>query len=149
VSARVAPDLKRFALLAELGEDERELVVDLLERFDLEPGEQLFAEGQESEGLFLVERGALELSSRRAGALGRASAGDALGCVSLVAVGPREATAVASEAARLWLLSRESFRRLAYDAPRAACRILEASLAGFAGAVRDELDRFAGPRSRA
>jgi CRP-like cAMP-binding protein len=144
-----APDLKRFALLAELGDEERELVIELLERLDLDPGEQLFAEGQEAEGLFFVERGALELSSQRAGKLGKASAGEALGSVSLVAVGPREATAVAGESARLWLLSRESFRRLAYDSPRAACRILEAALADFAGAVREELDRFAGPRSRA
>lgn len=144
-----ALDLKPFALLAELADDERELVADLVERVDLDPGEQLFAEGQESEGLYLVERGALELSSRRAGALGRVAAGETLGAVSLVAVGPREATAVAREAARVWLLSRESFRRLAYDAPRAACRMLEGSLAELAGAVREELDRFAGPRSRA
>jgi CRP-like cAMP-binding protein len=144
-----APDLKLFALLAELGEDERELVADLLEPVDLEKGEQLFAEGQEAEGLYLVERGALELSSQRVGAVGRAASGDALGSLSLVAVGPREATAVASDRARLWLLSRESFRRLAYDAPRAACRILEAALVDFSGAVREELDRFAGPRSRA
>lgn len=143
------PDLKLFALLGELGEEERELVAELLERFDLDKGEQLFAEGQEAEGLFLVERGALELSSQRVGPLGRTEAGETLGSISLVAVGPREATAVASDPARVWLLSRESFRRLAYDSPRAACRILEAALADFAGAVRDELDRFAGPRSRA
>jgi len=143
------PDLKVFALLAELGEEERELVAELLERVELDKGEQLFAEGQEAEGLVFVERGALELSSQRAGPLGRVAAGEALGSASLVAVGPREATAVAGEDARLWLLSRESFRRLAYDSPRAACRILEAALADFAGAVRDELDRFAGPRSRA
>jgi CRP-like cAMP-binding protein len=144
-----APDTKLFALLGELGDDERELVADLLERVDLDKGEQLFAEGQEAEGLYFVERGALELSSQRVGKLGRASAGEALGSLSLVTVGPREVTAVASDPSRLWLLSRESFRRLAYDAPRAACRILEAALADFAGAVRDELDRFAEPRSRA
>lgn len=144
-----ALDLKLFALLAELGEEERELVADLLEPVDLDKGEQLFAEGQQAEGLYLVERGTLELSSQRVGALGQAAPGDALGSLSLVAVGTREATAVASDRARLWLLSRESFRRLAYDAPRAACRILEAALVDFAGAVREELDRFAGPRSRA
>ena len=144
-----APDTKLFALLGELSDDERELVADLLEPLELEKGEQLFAEGQEAEGLYFVERGALELSSQRVGKLGRASAGEALGSLSLVAVGPREATAVAGDPSRLWLLSRESFRRLAYDSPRAACRILEAALADFAGAVRDELDRFAEPRPRA
>ena len=144
-----APDLKAFALLAELSEEERELVTDLLERLDLDPGEQLFCEGQEAECLVLIETGTLDLSSARVGAVGQVGAGESLGALSLVTVGPREVTAVASEAAGVWVLSRESFRRLCEDAPRAACRILEAALADFAGAVRDELDRFAGPRSRA
>jgi len=143
------PELKAFALLAELSEEERELVTDLLERVELEPGEQLFCEGQEAECLVLIETGALDLTSARAGALGQVGAGDCLGALSLVAVGPREVTAVASEAACVWVLSRESFRRLCEDAPRAACRILEAALADFAGAAREGLDRFAGAPSGA
>jgi CRP-like cAMP-binding protein len=137
-----AADLKTFALLADLSEDERELVADLLERLALDDGEQLFAEGQESEGLVLVEKGALLLSSRRAGALGQLAAGETLGAVSLVTVGPREATAVASGATHVAVLSRESFRRLADDAPRAACRMLEVALSDLASAVRDGLERF-------
>jgi CRP-like cAMP-binding protein len=137
------PDLKAFALLAELREEERELVTDLLERTELEPGEQLFCEGQEAEGLVLIETGTLDLTSARAGALGQVGAGDCVGAVALVAVGPREVTAVASEAACIWMLSRESFLRLCEDSPRAACRILEAALADFAGAARESLDRFA------
>jgi CRP-like cAMP-binding protein len=138
------PDLKAFALLAELTEDERETVTELLERrIELDPGEQLFCEGQEAEGLVLIESGTLDLTSARAGALGQVGAGDCLGAVALVAVGPREVTAVASEAACVWMLSRESFRRLCEDSPRAACRILEAALADFAGAAREGLDRFA------
>ena len=138
------PELKAFALLAELSEDERELVTDLLERVDLDSGEQLFCEGQEAECLVLIETGSLDLTSARAGALGPVGAGECLGALSLVAVGPREVTAVASEAACVWVLSRESFRRLCEDAPRAACRILEAAIADFAGAVRDGLDRLSG-----
>lgn len=139
-----AVELKVFALLAELSEDERELVSELLDRVSLDDGEQLFAEGQESDGLVLVERGALRLGSSRGGALGELPAGESLGAVALVCVGPREATAVACGATRVAVLSRESFRRLAEDSPRAACRILEAALADLAGAVRDGLDRFAG-----
>jgi CRP-like cAMP-binding protein len=138
------PELKVFALLAELSEEERELVTDLLERIDLDPGDQLFCEGQEAECLVLIEKGSLALTSARAGALGQVGAGDSLGALSLVSVGPREATAVAGEATAVWVLSRESFRRLCEDAPRAACRILEAALADFAGAVREGLDRYAG-----
>jgi CRP-like cAMP-binding protein len=137
-------DLKVFAILAELSEDERELVADLLERTSLDDGEQLFAEGQESEGLVLVEQGALLLKSSRGGLLGQLAQGDTLGAVSLVTVGPREATAVASGATRVAVLSRESFRRLSEDSPRAACRMLEAALADLAGAVREGLERFGG-----
>jgi CRP-like cAMP-binding protein len=136
------PDLKAFALLAELTGEEREIVTELLERTELDPGEQLFCEGQEAEGLVLIETGTLDLTSARAGALGQVGAGDSLGAVALVAVGPREVTAVASEAACIWMLSRESFRRLCEDSPRAACRILEAALADFAAAAREGLDRF-------
>ena len=139
-----APELKAFALLAELSEEERELVTDLLEHVELDPGEQLFCEGQEAECLVLIEKGTLDLTSARAGALGQVGAGESLGALALVAVGPREITAVAGEAASIWVLSRESFRRLCEDAPRAACRILEAALADFAAAVREGLDRFAG-----
>jgi CRP-like cAMP-binding protein len=136
------PDLKQFAIFADLSDEERELVVDLVTRMELDPGDQLFAEGAESEGLVLVERGALALNSGRAGALGLLMAGDCLGAASLVAVGKREATAIASESACVLILSRESFRRLAEDAPRAACRMLEVALADLAGAVREGLDRF-------
>lgn len=137
-------DLKAFALLAELSEDEREMVADLLERTSLDDGEQFFAEGQESEGLVLVELGMLLLSSSRAGKLGELAQGDSLGAVSLVTVGPREATAIAKGATRVAVLSRESFRRLSEDSPRAACRMLEAALCDLAGAVREGLERFGG-----
>ena len=137
-----APDLKVFAIFADLSEDERELVADMLTRMELDPGDQLFAEGAESEGLVLVERGSVALNSGRAGALGLLMAGDSIGAASLVAVGTREATAIASEPACVLILSRESYRRLAEDAPRAACRMLEVALADLASAVREGLDRY-------
>jgi CRP-like cAMP-binding protein len=135
-------DLKQFAIFADLSEDERELVSDLVTRMELDAGDQLFAEGAESEGLVLVERGAIALNSGRAGALGLLMAGDSMGAASLVAVGKREATAIASEPGSVLILSRESFRRVAEDAPRAACRMLEVALADLASAVREGLDRF-------
>jgi CRP-like cAMP-binding protein len=137
------PELKRVALFAELSEEEREALAEHLAPVELEAGEQLFREGQESEGLVVVEHGGLELRSSRAGVLGPVRAGACLGAASLVAAGPREATAVASEASRVLVLSRESFHRLADDAPRAACRILETAFADFAGALRAGLDRLA------
>ncbi len=135
-------DLKRFSVLSELTENERELLVDLLERRDLEAGEAAFREGEESDGLLLVENGGLRLSSERAGRLGVVGAGSCLGGIALVAVGQRELSAVAEEPSRVYKLSRSSFRRLVEDAPRVGCRVLETCVVEFAGVVRDCLDRL-------
>ena len=67
-------------------------------------------------------------------------AGDALGGLALVRMGKRAATAVCEEPSRLAWLDRSSYRRLADDYPRTACRLMEAILAGFAADVREALD---------
>jgi CRP-like cAMP-binding protein len=100
-------------------------------------------EGQEADGLLLVDQGSLRLESARCGDLGEAGPGASLGAVSLVVVGPREVTAVASEPTRLLRLSRTAFHRLVEDSPRAAARILETLVQDFAAAVRSGLDRLA------
>jgi len=139
----VTVDLKHFELMAGLSDGEKAAVEDQLELLDLDPGEQLFGEGQEADGLWLIETGSLGLHSNRAGELGRLSEGSALGAISLVVAGPRELTATAREDSRVWLLSREAFQRIAIDEPHAAFRILEAALPEFAGAVRSGLDQLA------
>jgi CRP-like cAMP-binding protein len=135
-------DLKRFAPFVDLGEEELELLDDLLEPRRLAPGQPLQQEGSEAEGLVLVEEGALRLETKREGVLGRCEAGAAFGGLSLAAVGPRAVTAVAEEAAQVRVLTRTAFHRLAEDAPRAACRILEATLAEVAGTLRSGLERL-------
>jgi CRP-like cAMP-binding protein len=135
-------DLKPYDLFASLGDEERAAVADLVEPLDLGAGDQLFLEGQESDGLVLIERGALRVTSKRAGELGVLEAGDALGSLGLVAVGRREVTAVAEGETRVLLLSRESFQRLMLDEPRACCRVLETAICEFSGVARLALDRF-------
>ena len=136
-------DLKRFKLLSELQTPDLEMIESLLEPIELRPGQPVFREGQEAEGLILIDEGALRFESQRAGVLGRREAGSAFGGISLVAVGPRELTAMATERSRLLVLSRTAFHRLSEDAPRAALRILEAVLHEFGGLMRGGLDRMA------
>ena len=142
-------DLKQYSIFESLSELERAAVADLLEPMDLDPGEQLFLEGQESEGLVLVESGALALQSARMGELGELPAGSCLGAVGLVVPGRREVTAVASAETRVWLLSRESFQRLAIDDPAATARVLEAVIVDLASLTRMALDRLGGPAGEA
>ena len=139
-----ADHLKRYALLSSLAEHDREALEPLLEAIELEAGEPLFQEGHESEGLVLVASGALRLDSARAERrAGTIQAGGTVGALSLIALGARGVTAVASEPTRVLLLSRSAFRRLVDDAPRAGCRVLEAVLAETASQLRASLDVFA------
>lgn len=136
-------DLKRFSLFSDLTDSDREAVAALLEPIELVPGRQCFREGQESEGLLLIDRGELRLESQRSGELGSSGEGTALGGLSLLVIGPREVTAIAVVPTRILQLSRAAFLRLAEDHPRTGLRLAQAIAAEFAGAVREDLDRIA------
>jgi len=144
-----AVELKRFTLFEELSEEEREVLSEEIERIELEPGDVLFREHEEASGLVLLVEGRVRLESQRVGELGSVGPGSALGAVSLVTVGPREASAIAESACSVYLLRRSTFRRLANDAPRAACRLAEAIAretaaflrAGLEPLVRSAVDR--------
>jgi NTE family protein len=135
-------DLKPFAPFAELTDADRDVLLDLVERRELSAGEVVLSEGDEADGLVLVERGLLEVKSERAGELATLEAGHHLGGLSLGSMGRREVTVTASEPSSVLLLSREAFVRLVEDAPRAATRILEAVLHELSTTLRSGLDRF-------
>ncbi|MCG8592618.1 MAG: cyclic nucleotide-binding domain-containing protein [Proteobacteria bacterium] len=137
-----ASELKRFALFAEFTDEDREFVAELMDTLQVSKGAPVFREGSEANGLILVLSGTLRLENKRKGVLGQLEAGSVLGALSLMVVGPREATAFAEEPTQLGLLPRHSFRRLAEDSPRTACRLAEAITADFASYVRSNLGRF-------
>jgi len=118
--------LKRFALFADLGDAERDELAALLEERDVSAGETLFEAGDDADALLLVLDGAVELTAGGSGATLRLGGGDAIGGLSLFAVGTRETRAVGREATALRLLRREDFLRYAEDHPRAAFRIAAA-----------------------
>ena len=140
--------LKRFAIFAELGDEEREVVASLLEQRRLVDGKSIFREGSESDGLVLLESGRLRLRSRRSpGVLGTLEAPVHLGAASLFAFGKREVTALADGSCSCWILSRSALSRLVDDCPRAAFRIAEAVASELAGLTRHGLDVLAGSDS--
>jgi CRP-like cAMP-binding protein len=136
-------ELKRFALLAEFTEDDCLAIMQVLEPASLIAGRRLFREGGQSDGMALVVEGTVRLECRRTEQQLRVGAGTALGTLSLVGMGPRESTAVSETPCEILWLRRSEFRRLVDDAPRTACRLLEAIAGEFAGRVRRELDSIA------
>lgn len=136
------PDaLKRFALLAELTDEECEIVASLLEVRQLAAGKSLFREGAESDGLVLLESGRLKLrSGRTQAAVGTLEAPDHLGAASLFTVGKREVTAFAEGPCTVFMLTRSALARLVDDAPRAGYRLAAAVTSELAGLTRQSLD---------
>ena len=121
-------DLKQFSLLSELSEEDRETLGEELEELEVEAGTELYDEGEQGDGLYFVTAGEVRVESTHTGASAVFGPGSAMGAFSLVASGPRETRAVASQRSRLLVLRRSTFRRFAEAEPRAACRLLEAIL---------------------
>jgi CRP-like cAMP-binding protein len=140
-------DLKKFPLLAQFDDAERGAVADELKPLDLAAGILLFSEGEPADGALFVAEGCVRVHSPRTGLDVQFGAGEALGTLSLVVDGPREATAETVSHPRLWRLSRSAYRRLAEVAPTATCRLLEGILRDCAGTVREEIRRGFEPSS--
>jgi CRP-like cAMP-binding protein len=138
-----AADLKRFALLGELSEDDREALFDLLEPQTFRKGRSIFRETAEADGLVLIVRGEVSLATRRDVELGTLGEGAILGGASLFSVGQREVTVKAAGECEVLLLPRTAYRRLVDDYPRTACRLTEAVAAEIAGMLREALDLLA------
>lgn len=131
--------LERFPLLAGLAERDRRVLSERLEWLDVEPGVTLFHEGDPADALLLVLDGVIRLWSDRRETDGEVGPGTALGPLSLVVEGPREATAQTRSRCRLLRLSREDFRGLRSTAPEAACKLLEGVVRESALFARDAL----------
>ena len=133
--------LKRFSLLHEFSDEERDALTEVLEKRILPSGKSVFREGSEAEGLVLLEKGNLQLKSRRTGSIvGVLEAEDHLGAASLFMMGKREVTALADGPCTVWTLSRSGLSRLLDDSPRAAFRLAEAVAGELAGLVKPNLD---------
>ncbi len=134
-------ELKPFSLFAEFSDDERDLMVELLEERALPDGKSAFREGSEGDGLVLLAEGRLNLKSKRCeGFVGTLRAPHYLGAASLFSIGKREVTALADGPCIVWTLSRSGLARLAEDSPRAAFRLAEAVASELAALTRQGLD---------
>lgn len=130
-----ALDLAPFDLLRGLARDERETIARFVQAVDAAPGRVLFEKGDEAHGLVLVVEGRVRVE-RNERVIGHAGPGEAFGALALARAGSREVRAIAETPTRLLVLGRSAFLRLADEAPRTACRLLEAILADVAGMLR-------------
>jgi CRP-like cAMP-binding protein len=117
-------ELKRFPILADLAEGDREAIADELEAATLERGVRLFGEGEEGGSLWLLLEGRVRVASERHAIRAELGAGEVLGALSLGG-GPRRASVETASRCRCLRLTRDGLRRLAAHDPAVAERLLE------------------------
>ncbi len=132
-------------LETEFGLDDPELVVDASRAatwLDLEPDETLFAEGDESDAVYLVLTGRLSVETLDAGRLAELGRGDLVGELGLMTARPRSASVRAVRASQLARIGGEDFRRL--------CATYPSLIAGIITRLtpREQTEALDGHRSR-
>lgn len=132
-------DLRRFPLFAALDDAELKLVAFLIEERALSAEQRVWREGEPSEGLWLLEQGALRFETHGEGALGQCEAPASFGAASLVGDSMREASAYATGGGRALVLSRTAFAQLLEAAPRTAAHVLTAIAAELGAVLRDSI----------
>ena len=120
-----AVDLGKFACFADLSDEERSFFAGEIRTLDLAPGEAALREGDEADGMLLVASGRLRLERSSPPLRGELGPGATFGALSLLVPGRRELSAFAETRCALLWLPRAGYRRVASDAPRAACRFVE------------------------
>lgn len=119
--------LRSVPLFAELNAEELELLADRSASRTLPPQQHVFREGEASDGLYVIESGAVSIVRDRLGQpmqrLARLGAGGFFGEMGLLEGGPRGASAVTSEATRLLQVRRSDLLVLFQKRPLLAVKL--------------------------
>jgi uncharacterized membrane protein len=122
--------LAQIKLFAQLDDDERGVLAQVVTERRVNSGEVLFKAGEPGDSMFIVKDGAIELSVKDTAGqkiiLHIARTGDFFGELSLLDGGSRTASAIAEAATDLVVLDREDLLQLFRKRPEAALDMLAA-----------------------
>lgn len=121
--------LKQVSLFADLDRDEATDVSRRLRPVVFEPGQRVFAQGDASDGMYVIERGEFVVLATRAGTdervvLAELGPGAILGELSLIDGSPRSATVETLSMGGGYLLSQAAFADLRASGSLAAPKIV-------------------------
>ncbi len=126
-----APSIRDFlhqvTFLQDLDDQTLSILASLLVSRTIKSGAVIFRELDDSDALYIVERGQVVVSKHVRGdvdiVLTRFKPGDFFGEMGLFDAAPRSATAHAESETALWQLSRHAFEQIFSDYPEMAARI--------------------------
>ncbi len=119
--------LKKVPLFAELPDEDLEQICQMVQHVELEPGEQLFAEGDAGDRAYIVKEGQLEIlktSGGREVLLAVLESGEIIGEMSLMEDQPRTASVRARTPSHLLAIAPEQLDHLFDTSPSAARAML-------------------------
>ncbi|MCA9561885.1 MAG: cyclic nucleotide-binding domain-containing protein [Myxococcales bacterium] len=124
----VAEFLRNIDLFETLETEECLDLLRITEQFVIGAGERLFAEGDAASGMYVVERGEVEVriktDANRELVLAHLGNGSAIGEMSLIAGGPRSASVGAVSQTQGFFLAREAFDALRTEGDPIAFKIV-------------------------
>lgn len=112
--------LKRVPLYSSLNLDQLHTITTHVTEHDMQAGEVIFREGDESYELYLIVSGSIEIHKKIGGVeqhLAALSAGDFFGDMAIFEHRPRSASAVATSAGVILVLRSEHFRQIILQEP--------------------------------
>jgi uncharacterized membrane protein len=122
--------LTDIPLFAELDDDEKKLLADVVDVVSVKKGDTLFRAGDPGHAMYVVVKGEIELFIKdHAGqriTLTDAKVGDVFGELAMLDEGPRTASALATDDAELLELDRDDILLLVKKKPEAALHMLGA-----------------------
>lgn len=138
---------RTLTLFRGLGTSELEDIAQMLQPFARGPGETLFQQGADLNGIYFIQDGLIEIRARVPGdevlTLARLGHGDVLGEVALLDRGRRTASALAVEPTTGYWLGRRHFEILRLDHKPASLSIMQRLIENTCAAVRRSYARIA------
>lgn len=131
--------MNEIALFRQLDGDALRLLTFSAEQRLLRAGGVLFREGDQSDGAYLLTKGAIDLRAARDPAARRFAPVVLLGELALITQTARPATAIAADHSTVLRISRKLFHRVLEEFPSCAARIrdmVEVRLASYAADLR-------------
>ncbi|MGD2080781.1 MAG: cyclic nucleotide-binding domain-containing protein [Nitrospirota bacterium] len=120
-------ELKKQVLFEDLNKQHLGYLAEIVEDISLKKGQALFKEGEDTKGIYLVRRGAIEVSKTTPDGwkqkLAIIKAGQFLGELSVMEKRRHEASATALEKTDLTLLTKDAFEQMEKQKPKIALAI--------------------------
>ena len=140
------PEIPAIGIMAQLDDDDRQLLGDYGEFLPVHPDQILIKEGREQDSLYFIISGVLHVhtdSSEQHTLVARVSEGETLGEVNVFDPAQASASVTAKEFSQVWKANRHDLNEFTQAYPKAAARLLAGILKEMSSRLRTMNEKLA------